>query len=138
MYILCDANWDRPEIEISDSSQGLIKLGKLFKNISENFKLHPEQRQSDFYSENLESLSMRLSQSKNVEKSDLIKIFIDNKNLAFEGSQLAFHKLGMSLLNYFHENSYKNEHFHLDYVEQDTLLTSTNCSIIFLCTGEMN
>ncbi|MEH1789025.1 hypothetical protein [Nostoc sp.] len=138
MYILCDGNWDRPEIEISDSSQGLIKLGRLFLNISENFKLQATQKKSDFYSENLEGLLVRLSQSKSVEKFDLLKIFIDNKNLVFEGSQSAFYKLGMSLLNYFHENSHKNEHFHLDYVEQDPLLAPTNCSIIFLCTGGMN
>jgi hypothetical protein len=83
MYILCDGNWDRPEIEISDSSQGLIKLGRLFLNISENFKLQATQKKSDFYSENLEGLLVRLSQSKSVEKFDLLKIFIVNKNLVF-------------------------------------------------------
>lgn len=56
MYILYDGNCDRPEIEISDSSRGLIKLGNFFLNISENFHLYAEQRQSDFYPENLESL----------------------------------------------------------------------------------
>jgi hypothetical protein len=135
MYILYDGNCDRPEIEISDSSGGLIKLGKLFLNISENFQVHAKQRQSDFYSESLEGLSVRLFKNEIIEETGLIKIFIENENLVFEGSQLALSKLGISLINYFHESSYKNEHFHLDYVEEDPLLAPTNCSIIFLCTG---
>jgi hypothetical protein len=135
MYILCDGNWDKPEIEISDSSQGLIKLGELFLKISKNFNLHAEQKQSDFYSENLEGFSVRLSESENIEKHDLLKIYIDNKTLVLEGSKLVFHELGMSLLNYFYENSCINEHFHLDYFEENHLIAPTNCSIIFLCAG---
>lgn len=138
MYILCDGNWDRPEIEISDSSQGLIKLGKSFLTISQNLKFHACKKTSEFYSESFEGILVRLSQSKNANKSDWINIFIENKYLIFEGNRFAFYKLGMSLLNYFNENSKKNEHFHLDYVEGTSLLAPTKCCIIFLCTGGAN
>ncbi|MBD1839916.1 hypothetical protein [Coleofasciculus sp. FACHB-501] len=76
---------------------------------------------------------MKLFQSKNAEKLDLLRIFIDNKNLVIEGSKLGFYKLGTSLLNYFNKNSQNGEHFHLDYFSGDRLLAPTNCHIIFLC-----
>jgi hypothetical protein len=134
MYIVCDGNWNNPEIEISDLSQNLIKLGELLLSINEDFNLHTVQTKSEFYAENIEAISIQLKQNKNAEQ-DLIKIFIDNKNLVFEGSKLAFDKLGMSLLNYFNENTQKGEHFHLSYSEGDALLAPTNCHIIFLCRG---
>ncbi|WP_293354942.1 MULTISPECIES: hypothetical protein [unclassified Microcoleus] len=133
MYILCDGNWDRPEIEISDSPRGIIEQGELWESISEDLKLPAEKIKSEFYAENLETISMKLSPIKNPERLDLIKIYLNNKNLVFEGSKSVFHKLGMSLLSYFHENSQKGEHFHLDYVEDDPLLAPTNCHVIFLC-----
>ncbi|MEG4303002.1 hypothetical protein [Microcoleus sp. D3_18a_C4] len=133
MYILFDGNWDEPEIEISDSPRGLIELGELCKSISEDLNLHAEKINSEFYPENLEGISMKLSSIKNPEGLDLIKIHLNQRNLVFEGSKSAFHKLGMSLLNYFHENSRKPEHFHLYYVEGDCLLAPTNCHVIFLC-----
>ncbi len=76
---------------------------------------------------------MKLSSIKNLERLDLIKIYLNKRNLVFEGSKSAFHKLGMSLLNYFHKNSQKGEHFHLDYVEDDPLLAPTNTHVIFVC-----
>ncbi len=133
MYILFDGNWDRPEIEISDLPRGLIELGELCISISEDLKLHAEKVKSEFYPENLEGISMKLSSIKNSAGLDLIKIHLNQKNLVFEGSKSVFHKLGMSLLNYFHKNSQKGEHFHLDYVEDDPLLAPTNCHVIFVC-----
>lgn len=138
MYILCDGNWDRPEIEISDLSQNLIRLGGLLLSINEDFKLQANPRKSEFYPENLEAISMRLIPSTNAEQLDLLKVFIDNKNLVIEGSKLGFYKLGSSLINYFSKNSKNGNHFHLDYVQGDCLLAPTNCFIIFLCNSQFN
>lgn len=132
MYILFDGNWDRPEIEISDSPRGLIELGELCKSISEDLKLHAEKIKSEFYPENLEGISMKLSSIKNPEGLDLIKIQLNQRNLVFEGSKSAFNKLGMQL-SYFDGNSRNYEHLHLDYVEDDFLLAPTNCHVIFMC-----
>lgn len=135
MYILFDGNWNRPEIEISDSPSGLSKLGTLFLGISQDLTLHAEQVKSKFYPENLEAISIKLLPIESPGGISLIKIYITNNRLIFEGSQSAFNKLGMSLLNYFNEDSKKGEHFHLNYVEGDPLLAPTNCYVIFLCTG---
>lgn len=135
MYILFDGNWNRPEIEISDSPSGLSKLGTLFLGISQDLTLHAEQVKSKFYPENLEAISIKLLPMESPGGISLIKIYITNNRLIFEGSQSAFNKLGMSLLNYFNEDSKKGEHFHLNYVEGDPLLAPTNCYVIFLCTG---
>lgn len=132
MYILFDGNWDRPEIEISDSPRGLIELGELCKSISEDLKLRAEKIKSEFYPENLEGISMKLSSIKNPEGLDLIKIQLNQRNLVFEGSKSAFNKLGMQL-SYFDGNSRNYEHLHLDYVEDDFLLAPTNCHVIFMC-----
>ncbi|MEG4799418.1 hypothetical protein QUB63_04610 [Microcoleus sp. ARI1-B5] len=137
MYILFDGNWDKPEIEISDSSQGLIKMGQLLASISKDFKLYADKEDSEFYAENLELVSMRLSPSRKGEQLDLLKTFIFNNELVFEGSQLAFHNLGRSLLNYFSEDSKKGNHFHLDYIEgYSLLLAPTNCHLIFMSRGQ--
>lgn len=135
MYILFDGNWNRPEIEISDSPSGLSKLGTLFLGISQDLTLHAEQVKSKFYPENLEAISIKLLPMESPGGISLIKIWITNNRLIFEGSQSAFNKLGRSLLNYFNEDSKKGEHFHLNYVEGDPLLAPTNCYVIFLCTG---
>ncbi|MGB7709921.1 MAG: hypothetical protein WBL95_10345 [Microcoleus sp.] len=132
MYILFDGNWDKPEIEISDSPRGLIELGELCESISEDLNLHAEKIKSEFYPENLEGIFMKLSSIKNPEGLDLIKIHLNQRNLVFEGSKSAFHKLGLRL-SYFHEDSRKNQHLHLDYLEDDPLLAPTNCHIIFMC-----
>lgn len=138
MYILCDGNWDRPEIEISDLSQNLIRLGGLLLSINGDFKLQANPRKSEFYPENLEAVSMRLIPSTNAEELDLLKVFIDNKNLVIEGSKLGFYKLGSSLVNCFTKNSQSGKHFHLHYVQGDRLLAPTNCSLIFLCNSQFH
>ena len=136
MYILFDGNRDKPEIEISDSPLGLIELGEIFASITEDFISYSKKIKSEFYPENLEAISIKVSPIKNAEKLDLIKIYLREHKLVFEGSQSALYKLGMSLLNYFNEHSQKGEHFHLNYVEGDPLLAPTNCYIIFLCTDK--
>jgi len=136
MYILFDGNWDKPEIEISDSSQGLIKMGQFLASISKDFKLYADKEKSEFYAENLEAVSMRLSPSRNGEQLDLLKTFIANNELVFEGSKLAFNNLGISLLNFFSQPSKKGTHFHLDCIEgYSLLLAPTNCHLIFMCRG---
>ena len=133
MYILCDGHWDRPETEISDLSQSLISLGELLLSINRDFKLQANQTKSEFYPENLEAVLMKLLQSTKAEQLDLLKIFINNKNLVIEGYKVGFYKLGSSLLNFFNTNSQNGEHFYLDYVQGDRLLAPTKCHIIFLC-----
>ncbi|WP_293128070.1 hypothetical protein [Microcoleus sp. bin38.metabat.b11b12b14.051] len=136
MYILFNGNLEKPEIEISDSSQGLIQMGQLLPSISKDFKLYASKEKSEFYAENLEAVSMRLFPSRNGEELDLLTTFMANNELVFEGSKLAFNNLGISLLNFFSQTSKKGDHFHLDYIEgYSLLLAPTNCHLIFMCTG---
>ena len=136
MYILFNGNLEKPEIEISDSSQGLIQMGQLLASISKDFKLYASKEKSEFYAENLEAVSLRLFPSRNGEELDLLTTFMANNELVFEGSKLAFNNLGISLLNFFSQTSKKGDHFHLDYIEgYSLLLAPTNCHLIFMCTG---
>ena len=136
MYILFNGNLEKPEIGISDSSQGLIQMGQLLASISKDFKLYASKEKSEFYAENLEAVSLRLFPSRNGEELDLLTTFMANNELVFEGSKLAFNNLGISLLNFFSQTSKKGDHFHLDYIEgYSLLLAPTNCHLIFMCTG---
>ena len=136
MYILFNGNLEKPEIEISDSSQGLIQMGQLLASISKDFKLYASKEKSEFYAENLEAVSLRLFPSRNGEELDFLTTFMANNELVFEGSKLAFNNLGISLLNFFSQTSKKGDHFHLDYIEgYSLLLAPTNCHLIFMCTG---
>ncbi len=137
MYILWNGNRDRPEIEISDSAQGLIKFGELLVNISENLDIRANPEKQKFYPENLDAVSIRLIQVNHSQNLDLLKIFLINKTLVIEGSKLALDKLGGGILNCFPENSPENSHFHFDYFEGDPLLAPTNCSIIVACIGQV-
>ncbi|MGC1245268.1 MAG: hypothetical protein WA865_03575, partial [Spirulinaceae cyanobacterium] len=140
---LFNGNWDVSEIEISDSPIGLIKLGKFFSNPNETSSLQAEKKQCEFYPENLESLSVRLCQSKNNESwettdsikiiTDSTKIIITNKNLVLEGSKSGFDCLGKFLVNYFSQNNFEGKHFHLDYLEKDPLHKPRKCSLVFSC-----
>jgi hypothetical protein len=61
MHILFDGNWDNREIEISDSSDGLIELGNTFLHLNKNIMLDAEQEESDFYPKNIENISLKLN-----------------------------------------------------------------------------
>jgi hypothetical protein len=135
MYILFDGNWNRPEIEISDSASGLSKLGTLFLGISQDLTIPAEQVKSKFYPENLDAISIKLLPMESPAEKSLINIYITNNRLIFEGSKSAFNILGRSLVNFFPEDSKKGDHFHLDDVGGNSLFAPPNYSLIFACTG---
>ncbi len=88
----------------------------------------------------MEYLSIKLFPNRTNTDLDKIQIYLDEKKLVFEASKSAFHTVGMSLIDYFDENSQYGEHFHLEYFgdEYYTLLAPTKCSIIFACTNARN
>ena len=136
MYINCSGNWERPEIEIADSAQSFNKLGKLLVNIDDNLKIYTNQEKGGPYPEALEALVIRLLEEDDLQQLDVLKIFVEDKNLVIESPKSGFDKLGASLTSF--EDAKKHDHFHLDYWEGNGLLAPTNCSLIFMCLGQDN
>jgi hypothetical protein len=135
MYILCNGNWNNPEIEISSSPVGLIELGSFFLSVDRDCEIKSEPIISRFYSENFEKLKILFVKNdlQEQERVDLLKVFVEQKQIIFQGGKIAFNNLGDSILNYFDMESKNGDHFHLDYIEGDMLLAPTNCHLIFLC-----
>lgn len=71
------------------------------------------------------------------DEDDRVLVSLDDTQLSFSGTKLALNKIGDSLLNFFDENSVQDDHFHLDYYEENQILRKTNCHLIFVCEGQM-
>lgn len=138
MYVSCDSNSKGHEIEIADSAEGMNQLGKLLLNIDKNLKIYTKKEKLGSYPEALEDILIRFLEEDNWQQLDLLKIFIEDKNLVIEGRKSAVDILGVSLTNFFNEDAKKYDHFHLDYWEGNGLLAPTNCSLIFMCLGQDN
>jgi hypothetical protein len=130
MNILCDGDWERPEIEISDSISGLIKLGNILTNIHGEAEILSEHKTSPFYSENLDSLLLK--RLVNPKDDDTLDVVVFNKKLVLEGSDKALARLGISLLNVFHEDSQEGRHLHLSYFPGNGILSPTKCELIIV------
>jgi hypothetical protein len=130
MNILCDGDWERPEIEISDSISGLIKLGNVLTSVDSEVEILSEQKKSQFYSENLNGLLLK--KTLKPKDNDTLNIVIVDKKLVFEGSDIALSKLGMSLLDFFDEESQEGKHLHLNYFPGNGILSPTKCELIIV------
>jgi hypothetical protein len=131
MYLLCDGDWNNPEIEISDSSENLVKLGKILNELEESLEIKADNKESVFYSDCLSSLVLNLM----LKGDDLLGVRIADHNLIFSGTLKAFQNIGQSLINFFEGTVKEGEHFHLDYYEGNMVLAQTNCHLIFMCNG---
>jgi hypothetical protein len=131
MYLLCDGDWDNPEIEISDSSENLVKLGKILNEFEESFEIKANDKKSEFYSDCLNNLVLDLM----LNGDDLLRVRIANHNLIFSGTLKAFQNISQSIINFFEGEVKEGDHFHLDYYEGNMVLAQTNCHLIFMCNG---
>jgi hypothetical protein len=130
MYLLHNGDWNNPEIEISGSSDTLVKLGETFNGLDKSLEIKASFKKSQFYSHCLGYLVLNLMN----EGNDLLTIKVINNNLIFSGTLKAFKNLGQSLINFFEENPKEGKHFHLDYYEGNQVLAQTNCHLIFMCS----
>lgn len=131
MYLLCDGDWDSPEIEISASSKCLVKLGTILNGLDKSLDIEASSKESEFYPYCLDQLVLNFM----VKGDDLLTVKIVERHLIFSGTLKAFNKIGQSMINFFEGDVEEGEHFHLDYYEENTLLAQTNCHLIFMCSG---
>jgi hypothetical protein len=134
MNILCDGDWEKPEIELSDSLSGLIKLGNVLLDVNDEVEILSKGERSPFYAENLDSLILR--KLSNMEYDDTIHITISGKKLALEGSSEALSRLGRSLLNFFNANSQEGKHLHLNYYPGNGILAPTKSELIIILKSQ--
>ena len=131
MYLLCDGDWDHPEIEISDSSDNLVKLGTILNGLDKSLEIKASYQESEFYPYCLGNLVLNLM----VKGDDLLTVKIAERHLILSGTLKAFNKIGQSLINFFEDDVKEGEHFHLDYSDGNTVPAQTNCHLIFMCSG---
>ncbi len=131
MKLFFDGNIDRPEIELSDSPDGLRNLGQLVLNLDKEIQLSAEQVCDDVYPYNLKGLVLKINSDR--QGDDLLHISVAENNLVFEGTPIALEGLGQSLINCFDENTPDRYHIHLDYFPGSPLVAPTNCNLIIVC-----
>ena len=131
MKLLFDGNFERPEIELSDSPAGLKNLGELLLDLNKEIELSAIPKESDFYPYNLQKIAFKIN--KDEQGINLIYISVAEEYLVLEGTSIALRKLGHSLLNCFNENSPDTSHIHLEYFPGNQLVAPTNCSLIIVC-----
>ena len=131
MKLLFDRNFERPEIELSDSPASLRNLGELLLDLNKEIELSAVPEESDLYPYNLEKIVFKINGDK--QGMNLIYISVTEEYLVLEGTPIALRKLGQSLLNCFNENSPDTSHIHLEYFPGNQLVAPTNCSVIIVC-----
>ena len=128
IHILCDGDWNQPEIEISGRLEDLVELGSLLSHMMNSASINTTSLTCDFYPINIGLLELELSE----QKSTRLTVNASKNKLSFSGTTEAYDLLGQSLLNFFNENSTSGEHFHLEYFEGNLNINETLCTFIFM------
>lgn len=128
VYVVCDGDWDKPEIRISGAARSLANLGVLMNGVSGCVMLDIPILKNEFYPISLSVLVIDLIDSEN----DRLTVVADKNKLKLTGTNLAFNKLGDSLINFFDDAANVGDHFQLDYFEGNEVLNDTSCHLIFI------
>ena len=129
IYVLCDGDWEDPEVQIYGSSKALSDFGLLLNKTKDSFTIETNNLKNDFYPVCINKISVQPVQTGN----DKLAVSIDKISLNISGTKEAFQKLSQSLINFFDNDTEIGEHFHLDYYEGNEILNKTNCNLIFTC-----
>ncbi len=127
--ILCDGDWERPQVEVSGSWQALAGLGALLKRATAPVTVPLGEYSNTFYPVSVRALHIEPQ----TQSGGRLTVSVDQIAMVLKGDAEAFDKLGQSLENCFDRHSRPGHHFHLDYYEGNDLLNQTNCSLIFMC-----
>ena len=133
MKLLFDPNPKGSEIELSDSPNGLRKLGQLLLNLDKEIELSADRTVSDddIYPCRFQGLALKLNHDRQGE--NLLQISVAKDNLVIEGTSIALGILGETLSE-FDDDTPDGYHIHYDYFPGvPGLLAPTNCSLIIAC-----
>lgn len=129
VYVACDGDWKEPEIRVSGSAKSLADLGKLLNGVTGPITLKIPTLESEFYPVSMPTLVIELDHLGN----DRLTVTIDESKFKLTGTNVAFNKLGDSLVNFFDAGASIGEHFQLDYFKGNEVLNDTNAHFIFIC-----
>ncbi|WP_419903989.1 Imm32 family immunity protein [Kiloniella sp.] len=129
IHVVCDGDWERPEVQISGSSMALSQLGILLSGINSHRRFSTNNSIDEIYAINIPTIILTFLDIGN----DRLTVGIDQNSLRFSGTKKAFDILGDSLVNFFDDQTVVGEHFHLDYYEGNEVLNDTTCHLIFMC-----
>ncbi len=129
IYINCDGNPDKPEVQISGSKKALKNFGVLLNTTEDSSRLELPTCNDEHYPVPLRSIVYSVREA----KEDWAYVSINKEQLYLTGTKHTFNKIGDSLFNFFDEDAEVGDHFHLDYYEGNDVLAKTNCYLIFVC-----
>jgi len=130
IYIVYDGQITNPEVQISGSAKALIEFGNLLSEIQVKTSLSLSISNNTFYPLNVKTLIIEPIRSDN----DRLAVMVDYQVLELRGTYLALDKLAGSLTNFFDTRSTRiNDHFHLNFYEENEDLNEPSCSLTFMC-----
>lgn len=129
IYIACDGDLDKPEIQVSGASNALSGFGEELNFLVDTMVLSIDEYENKFYPLRVNNLIIELI----MDGEDRLTVMFYENDLKIKGNKSAFKKLGGSLVNFFDSNSNIGDHFQLDYYDGNQILNNTNCHLIFIC-----
>jgi len=127
--IVCDGDWDNPEVQISGTSNALAAFGSLLNTVNEPIVLNTLSCSNEYYPVEIKNIIIIPMES----GGDRLTVVVDEVSFKLSGTNKAFEKLGDSLVNFFDSETSIGEHFQLYYYDGNQILNKTNCNLIFIC-----
>ena len=129
MKIYFDDRGEQSTVAIEGNVPALLDLARSLRNEHE-FAIVCERGQGAPYSRLLDKLIFkRTSKGKGN-----ITVAVEDDQLVLSGDVQAAEKLALSLENVFVAGCDKGTHFHLDYLDENSLLAPTKLGVIFQCS----
>jgi len=129
IMVACDGDWNEPEIQISGSQGGLVAIGRLLSELTENCEIESNVLDGGVYQVRIPIISVHMTP----QEDSLLQVSADESSLKLSGDAGAIRKLGQSLVNFFSGDVEVGQHFQLDYYPGNQLLRETNCHLVFIC-----
>jgi len=125
-------NYDKPEVEIIGGKDGYLVLSKemtLYDGPEIIFSLKEEK--NNFYPESVTTLILRFTENSN----GLTNLTLENKTFIISGDKLALTNLSETIYNL--SNSEIGTHFHIDYYEDNGIVSETNIALVLMLTDNL-